>query len=128
LTHFLGFAVRSIIDMRMKLERRNPKTSKKKAKTHKATMTMNCVEKFPHPKDPPISSFRDLTFSSAKMINERQRRRIEDRNPMNPGPGALKLPTPSFRLEVMIKTQKPMKKRLLIRFNHFISAPFFPSS
>jgi hypothetical protein len=47
------------------------------------------------------------------MTNDRMKRRIEDRNPMNPGPGALRLPTPSFRLEVMISIQKAIRKRLV---------------
>jgi hypothetical protein len=47
------------------------------------------------------------------MTNERTRRRIEAKNPKNPGPGAWRFPTPILRLEVMINIERPIRDRLV---------------
>jgi hypothetical protein len=47
------------------------------------------------------------------MINERIKSRMEAKNPINPGPGAWRFPTPILRLEVMINIERPIRDRLV---------------
>jgi hypothetical protein len=118
--HFLGLSMRNMIHIKIKPETRNPNVSKKKAYPHKATVIINCLDKFSQPR-PSFSSSVDVVLSLIRMTNERTRRRMEARNPPNPGPGALRLPTPSLRLEVLISIETTTRQRLVACFNRFIS-------
>jgi hypothetical protein len=78
---------------------------------HNATVIISGLTKFSHPR----GAFSPLPFllSWIRINTERVRSRIEAKNPKNPGPGAWKLPTPSFRLDVMINIEKPKRERLV---------------
>jgi hypothetical protein len=88
---------------------------------HNATVIMNGLTKFSQSKDASSTPPR----SRIRMINERIRSRMEAKNPINPGPGAWKLPIPSFKLDVMINAENPIRKRLVTWFNRFIPASFY---
>jgi len=111
--HFLGLSMRNMIHIKMKPEMRNPNVSKKKAYPHKATVIINCLDKFPQPRPSPSSSV-NVVLSLIRMTSERTRRRMEAKNPPNPGPGAFRLPIPSLRLEVMISIEKTIRTRLVV--------------
>jgi hypothetical protein len=97
----------------MKPETRNPNVSKKKAYPHKATVMIHCLDKFSQPR-PSFSSPFDFMLSLIRVTDERTRRSTEARNPPNPGPGALTLPIPSLRLDVMIRIEKNIRHRLVV--------------
>jgi hypothetical protein len=111
--HFLGLSRRNMTHIKMKPETRNPNVSRKKAYPHKATVIINCFDKFPQPR-PSFSTSVDVVLSLIRMTSESTRRRREAKNPPNPGPGAFRLPTPSLRLDVMIRIEKTIRQRLVV--------------
>ena len=53
-------------------------------------------------------------FSLTRMIPVRMIRRMEARNPINPGPGFRKSPIPTLRLDAKITTEKLIRRRALM--------------
>jgi hypothetical protein len=99
---------------------RYPNVLKRNEKQINAIIKLIGFVKFSQPiESSPSSSFDEPIIPLIKTNEEREKRRIEAKNGINPGPGFPKSPTPNLRLEEKINTESPIKKRLPIRSIHF---------
>ena len=105
---------------------RNPKVSSKSTKTINTTGKITGFFKFSQVmKFVFSSSLGDPLISVIRTTKERQKRRAEARSGIKPAFISSGFPIPNLILKKPIRIETPIKKRLLTRFNHFISVPYF---